>query len=746
MQIHKFFTERHSIRAITGLAIVLLMLLHVSGLMPLTALTKLELFAYDTRLNMTMPNTVDERIVILDIDEKSLKKLGHWPWPRNELARLVDVLFDDYQVKVLGMDMVFAEHDLSSGLAGMQGIQNKYFSQDHALRAAIDKLKPSLDYDQLFADSLTGRKVVLGYVFLQDELGNEKGVLPKPVLAADFFKDQPVELMQATGYVANLASLQAHAYAAGHFNASPDQDGISRKLAMLVQYRGQVYEAFSSAVARAASSGNESQARHETTMPMTPAVFADTEQLRLGSLSVPVNGEMAALIPYRGAQGSFRYISVADLLEHKVANAALKNKVVLLGTTAAGLMDLRATPMQNVYPGVEVHANMVAGLLDGKVKQNPAYTQGLEFVLVLLIGLILAFRLPKLSPAKATALSLIFFGLILGANLYAWQVGNVVLPLASLLLMLALLYFFNVAYGFFFESRRKRQLSGLFGQYIPPALVDEMAKNPQHYRLQSESRQMTVLFSDVRDFTAIAEGLDPRQLSEFMNAYLGAMTALIHHHRGTVDKYMGDAIMAFWGAPMVDAQHAKHALQTALAMRAALDQLQTDFARKGWPAVRMGIGVSSGEMVVGNMGSTFRMAYTIMGDAVNLGSRLEGLTKFYGVDIIVSEASKAQVSDYVYRELDAVRVKGKDKPVAIFEPIGPVESADAKTLDSLGRFHEALARYRRQDWPGAELLLLQLQEMEPQRYVYTLYLDRIKHFKNNPPSADWDGVFNFLEK
>ena len=736
----KFSSKRHTIRALIGLLIVLLMLLHVSGVLPLSPVTKLELWSYDTRLNMTMSNSLDERIAIVDIDEKSLKQQGHWPWSRNKLAHLVDRLFDDYEVRVLGMDAVFAEPDLSSGLQGMQAIQSEHFSHDQGLRAAIEKLSPSLDYDQLFANSLKNRKVVLAYVFLQE--GEAKvGALPAPVLPAAYFKEQPVSLMQASGYTANLANLQAQAYAAGYFNASPDQDGISRRLPMLVQYHDQVYEAFASAVARAAND----PAGARSTKPAL-AVHADAEQLRIGKNRIPVNDDLAALIPYRGAQGSFRYVSATDVISNKVDKAILKNKIVLLGTTAAGLMDLRATPMQNVYPGVEVHANMVAGILDGNIKQNPAYTQGLEFILLLLVGSLLAFSLPSLSPSAATLLTALCLGLLLGLNWLAWQAGNLALPLAALLVTISTLYFFNMAYGFFFESRLKRQLGRLFGLYIPPELVDEMAQNPNSYSLASQSRHMTVLFTDVRDFTSIAEGMAPEQLSLLMNRFLSPMTQAIHQHRGTIDKYMGDAIMAFWGAPVADNQHATHAVQAALAMTDALAGLQDDFAAQGWPAIRIGIGLNSGDMVVGNMGSTFRMAYTVLGDAVNLGSRLEGLTKYYGLSIIVSEDTKVLAPDFVYRELDRVRVKGRDKPLAIYEVVGAKAEVGEQVLADLQQYHAALAAYRNQDWPQAKALFASLFQAQPLCRLHAIYLERIAHLQENTPAADWDGVVNFEQK
>jgi adenylate cyclase len=333
----------------------------------------------------------------------------------------------------------------------------------------------------------------------------------------------------------------------------------------------------------------------------------------------------------------------------------------------------------------------------------------------------------------ATVLGIIFAG---------WQYANLVLPMASLLLMIGLIYLLNMSYGFFVESRGKRQLTGLFGQYVPPELVDEMAKNPEAINLQGESREMTVLFSDVRGFTQISEGLDPQQLTQMMNEFLTPMTQIIHSNRGTIDKYMGDAIMAFWGAPLRDKNHAQHALNAALAMNAAMKDISAKFMAKGWPEIRMGFGLNTGDMVVGNMGSSFRMAYTVMGDSVNLGSRIEGLTKNYGADIIVSEFVKAQTPDMIYRELDIVRVKGKDRPVSIFEPLGKTEQESKQTLDELDVYHEMIKHYRLQAWDLAEKKLKNL----PQRPLYVLYAGRIKQFKKSPPEKNWDGVFNYESK
>jgi adenylate cyclase len=362
-----------------------------------------------------------------------------------------------------------------------------------------------------------------------------------------------------------------------------------------------------------------------------------------------------------------------------------------------------------------------------------------------LAGLLLTFMLPHLNPLKATLLTLAVLATLLGINFVSWQYANLVLPVADGLLMIGLIYLLNMSYGYFVESRGKRQLTGLFGQYVPPELVKEMANNPEAINLKGESREMTVLFSDVRGFTSIAEGLDPTQLTLLMNEFLTPMTKIIHEHRGTIDKYMGDAIMAFWGAPLPDVQHAQHALNAALAMSAATAKLNAKFVAQGWPAIKMGFGLNSGSMVVGNMGSSFRMAYTVMGDAVNLGARIEGLTKNYGVEIIVSEFVKAQVPNMLFRELDIVRVKGKDKPVVIFEPVGKVGQVDNAVLSELALHAEALTHYRNQTWDMAAKLFKQMNKVTP-RPLYDVYLARIKQFKQTPPAKNWDGIFSYDTK
>ena len=731
--------KQHGVRFALSLIIIVFMLLHITGALPLAFIQKLENFSYDIRLNLLMPSTIDNRIVIVDIDEKSLKEQGRWPWGRDKSAHLVNQLFEHYQINTLGFDVVFAEKDESSGLKNLEWMQQQYFKDDANFAEALQAIKPQLDYDQIFASSLKNRNVVLGYFFNNTDT-NRVGVLPSPTLEASSFGRKSIDFIEAAGYGANLAILQQAALAAGHFNPEPDADGISRKVSVLIKHNNQYYDALAVAVARAYFKNAHLKA--EFASLGVSKQYAGLESFDLAGRHIPVDDKVAMLIPYRGLQGSFKYVSATDVMGKKVPLVALKNKIVLIGTTAQGLMDLRATPVQNVYPGVEIHANIIAGILDNNIKARPAYVRGAEFLLVLLAGLLLAFTLPVLNPLKATLMSA---GVLLGVlviNVASWQYANLVLPIATSLLMISFIYLVNMSYGFFVESRGKRQLTGLFGQYVPPELVNEMAQNPESINLAGENREMTVLFTDIRGFTTIAEGLNPTQLTQMMNEFLTPLTQIIHHNRGTIDKYMGDAIMAFWGAPLKDESHAQHALNAAIEMKTALKIINEKFAKKGWPAIKIGIGINTGNMVVGNMGSSFRMAYTIMGDSVNLGSRIEGLTKNYGVDIIVSEYVKAQVPDMLYRELDTVRVKGKDVAVTIYEPLGKSSQIDATQLKQLELYAEALISYKRQDWQMAEKQFKQLDESSLQN----LYLARIKQFKQMPPLKNWDGIFTYETK
>lgn len=730
-----------------GLLIVLIFIGNAARFYRLNFVDQLSAILYDYRLQLVMPRTMDERIVILDIDEKSLKEEGHWPWSRDRLALLMDKLFDKYGVAVAGFDVVFAERDESSGLRVLQKIGQDQLRGDAQFQAALAQIRPQLEYDRLFADKIKNRKVVLGYYLTSQDEIHTTGSLPAPLFPTGAFRGRPIGFTSWNGYGANLPELQQAAASGGHFNPLVDFDGEVRRVPMLVEYGGAYYESLSLAVVRTLLGQPElvpGFAEGDT------SGYGGLEWLELdtarGRLIIPVDADVATFVPYRGRQGSFRYISATDVLHDRIEVSQLRNKIVLVGTTAPGLLDLRATPVAEVYPGVEIHANMIAGILDQNLKEHPAYMVGAEVVWLLLIGITLSFLLPKLSPAKAILLSIFMFSATLGISVFAWHHGNLLFLAANSLVMIALLFALDMSYGYFVESRTKRQITGLFGQYVPSELVEEMAEHPESVSMEGDSREMTILFSDVRGFTSISEGLDPKELTLLMNEFLTPLSRVVHKHRGTIDKYMGDCIMAFWGAPLPDADHARHAILAGIEMQATLKALQPHLKQHGWPEIRIGVGVNTGRVSVGNMGSEVRVAYTVMGDAVNLASRLEGITKQYGVGIIVGENTRNTVTDFVYRELDHVRVKGKDKPVAIYEPIGLLTEVSQTMQDEVDQFHEMRCLYCQQNWDQVELQLANLQRMSPDTALYGIYAERIAYFRKNPPAADWDGVFVFQTK
>lgn len=742
--------KQHIVRIVIGLVVLLVFVGHAAKFYQLRLVNQLDNIAYDTRLRLTMPGGVDKRIVILDIDEKSLAEIGRWPWGRDRIANLITKLFDKYGLVLVGFDVVFAEPDSSSGLPVLDGLAKKELKDNSQFQSILGQLRPTLDHDGMFAQRIKGRPVVLGYYFSSAADARESGVIPDAAIPEGTFAGKNIAFTTWKGFGGNLQEFQKNAASGGHFNPLIDFDGVSRRVPMLAEYKGAYYEALSLAMIRtliALDSG-----KRPNVIPGYPPDrvisrgYTGLEWLEVGPITIPVDENVSALIPYRGKEGSFKYISISDIMFDRLPVEDLKGKIALVGTSAPGLLDLRSTPVGSVYPGVEIHANLIAGMLDRNFKQQPPYMLGAEVILLVIGGVGLALLMPMLSPLRATLVSLVAMLLIIGLNLAVWTGAGVVLPLASSLLLTVGLFVLNMAYGYFVESRSKRQFTELFGQYVPPELVDKMAEDPEKYNMEGKREDLTVLFSDVRGFTTISESLDAQQLSAYINLYLTTMSLVIRNNRGTLDKYIGDAIMAFWGAPVTDLTHHRNGVITAMQMQEEAKTLNEEFRKRGWPEFKIGVGLNSGVMSVGDMGSKIRKAYTVMGDPVNLSSRLEGITKQYGVGILVGETTKKAVGDVVFREIDRVRVKGKDEPVAIFEPIGIEGKVGKKVLDEVKLWHQALKAYRAQDWDQAELQLFNLQRMNPDCGLYNIFTQRIAQNRATPPGPDWDGVTKFETK
>ena len=743
---------KHWPRVAITLLPVIIALLHAMSILPLDVLQRLDDIIYDSRLRATMPKTLDDRIVIVDLDEKSLAEVGRWPWGRNKVAKFVDTLFEQDALTV-AFDVVFAEPDESSGLGALAELARNEFKDQAGFSEKIRQLQPQLDYDALLAKSLQNRPVVLGYYVTEGRESRSSGVLPLPVITKADTSGRQMAVTQWNGFGSNIEVLAKAAPLAGHFNPIIDSDGVVRSTPLVVEHNGDYYESLSLAVFRLLNG-----------LPSVEFGFSKDKLLKkskqglielvlkhgTASHSIPVDDKAAALVPFRGAGGkdggSFRYISASDVLAKRIAPGALKNKIVLIGTTAPGLLDLRVTPVGSTYPGVETHANLISGLLDDNIFVKPDFSIGYELAMILISGLLLALWLPLLSAMRAIALSLGVIAALIAINFSLYFGSSLVLPLASSLVMAVTAFALNMSYGYFVESRSKRDLANLFGTYVPPELVDEMVKDPDHYSMKATNRELTVMFCDMRGFTKMSESMEPVQLQELLTGVFTRLTALIRANRGTIDKYMGDCVMAFWGAPVESSQHAHLGVKSAMEMANAVREINRDHRERGLPEIGIGIGLNTGSMCVGDMGSNIRRAYTVIGDAVNLGSRLEGLSKAYGVDIVVSESTRKQANDFAWQELDRVRVKGKDQAVAIFWPVAPTERLSEDTSAELKTWGVFLKAYRAQDWDQADLMLVNLMRMNAKKYLYQLYTERVASMRLLPFDPEWDGATNFETK
>jgi adenylate cyclase len=702
---------------------------------------RLELMAYDIRLNATLaPATKkDDRIVIVDIDEKSLRAEGRWPWSRRKLARLTDKLFEA-GVVVVAFDITFPEAQPNAARTVLEKLGDQ---GDAPLRRQLRRQVAAFDNDAYFADHLEQRDVVLGFAFHRAS-SPPSGQLPPAlkVIGLNAAKGATT-LFKMKGYTANLPELQRAAGHAGYFSLDADPDGILRRSPLLVDYQGQLYPSLALETVRLFSLVDSISVKTERIGDLTNVTGVEV----LPNKVVPTDGEGQVIIPYQGPAGSFTYLSATDVLSGKINSDRLANTIVLVGTTAEGLFDLRATPVQSVYPGVEVHATLIKALLDNRFPVEPAWAKGANVVMLVTLGLLLAFVLPFLRPGWQVTLAAVVAGGLLAFNTWLWQQQGLALSVALPLVMILILAMTEFAYGFIFESRRRLSLKHMFGQYVPPALVEEMSNDPARYDSEGESREMTVLFADIKGFTTLSESLSATDLKQLLNRFFTPMTEVIFEHRGTIDKYVGDMIMAFWGAPVPDEHHARHAVNAALSMLERVRVLRTEFEREDLPAIDIGVGINTGVMHVGDMGSQYRRAYTVLGDAVNLASRLEGLTRYYDVPITIGENTQHQISsDYACRELDLVKVKGKTRPIHVYQPMTMLPQADSTLLEELRRYHDALDLYRVQDWGGAREQFNRLVQAYGDKTIYRIYLQRIEWFSAHPPGPDWDGVFERRNK
>lgn len=700
--------------------------------MPL--LSALDRALYDWRFQKHPVRRISQQpIVIIDIDEASLREEGRWPWSRTRIAMLLRRLKEE-GVSVIGLDMVFSEPETNP----VRVIANEAGDWPPSLRQRLLAQMTRFDADRQLQAAL-GDESVLGF-FLHDEPAH-LGELPFP------FQEVPAErarslsaVIEFHGYTSNLSALTQAAAGAGFLTVIPDRDGVIRRAPMILRYGQGLFPSLSLAMAQRILKAPDIHL-HTVTSAGKELVTG----ISVGDRFLRTDAGGFANVPYIGGARSYPYVSASDVLRHRVTKGRLQGAIVLLGTSALGLYDMRTTPLQSTYPGVEVHANLLDAILSSPDQNNqfiyrPDWEIGLTLVLLLVLGISLSSGLPRLSPLWMVAVVVAALLGCIAFNVWLWDL-KLDIPLGPWLLVVVLVGLFNILLGFFKASRQRREIQSIFGQYVPSAHVAQILERPGAAALEGDSREMTVLFADIRGFTTLSESLDVVRLKLLLNRYLTPVTRIIFDHEGTIDKYVGDMVMAFWNAPLPDENHADHAVATALAINQKMDELRREFRASGLPEIHVGIGINTGIMNVGDMGSEYRRAYTALGDAVNLGSRLEGLTKYYGVRILVGQATQQAAPGYLYRPVDRLIVKGKHVSVDVYEPLMPINAASAALREQVRRHQAALEAYFAQQWDVARQGFVALAAESPEVPLYPIFLARIDKLQSEGCPPGWAGTY-----
>jgi adenylate cyclase len=679
-------------------------------------------------------------VTIVDIDEKSLAKLGQWPWPRTHIADMITNLTSLGAV-VIAFDVVFAEPDrLNPGAAADT---MRYL--DEVTRT---KLRALPSNDQIFADAVRRSRVVLGETGLAEVISKLDETLPVTGFAM-LGEDPEPFLFDFPGLLRNVHVLEEAAAGRGLITIRTERDGIIRRVPLMMRAQGTTMPSLSFEILRVLSS--------------TPTMLVKSEKAGIKSIAVrglelPTDRNGQLWVHYAHHDPSI-YVSAADVLDGSVAPEKIARKLVLIGTSAVGLNDIKTTPVSPAMPGVEIHAQVLEAALTKSLLTLPPYGVVLEFGAALLLGILVIAFAPRFGPVTLVAVGAMFATLLIGASWYFYTQQRMLIDFTYPLLSTTAIYLTLIFASFVREQAQRRQIRSAFGQYLSPALVEQLALSPEKLVLGGEEREMTIMFSDVRGFTTISESYkhDPQGLTTLMNRFLTPLTNAILARKGTIDKYMGDAIMAFWNAPLNDTEHQLNACEAAVDMLERIDTLNKQReaeAQTGGHAyipLNVGVGLNTGVCVVGNMGSDLRFDYSVLGDSVNLASRLEGQSKEYGFPIIVGSTTALAVkAKFAILELDFIMVKGKKEPEVIYAIAGREDTAQSGRFQRLRNLTiEMLACYRSRDWDGALEAIergRRTDDAHALELLYNLYETRIKGYQDSPPPQDWNGAYALLTK
>lgn len=744
-----------SVALVSGLVIALMLSCYIQQ--P-RFLTMLDYKIYDSLLYTRANGQTTSIPIIVDLDEASLDTYGQWPWPRFLLAALISKLAAN-GVASVGVDILLSEEDRTSPLRLQKDLKRHL-----GLDVSFNGLPTDLyDYDSLLARSLT-MSVVLGMYCHFGSAGAEAQDTQQETAAqgasnatahnattpqAAPLRPAPPPVGAVTQKTPGAADFNRHIHktrqatlpmpifwntaSVGMINMNPDEDGVVRRLPLIAQYEGKTYVTLALRALMAATG------QRMVTTRLGPSGM---ESLRVGQYTIPVSPDGSFTVPFRGGAYTFPYYSVKDIMEDKIPMDVLKGRIAFLGTSAPGLLDIRISPLARVYPGVEVHATVLDAILAQTYLRIPPWTPGAQALAIVFCGIAAAVSFGFARPRVYVLVAGILMGLTLYASVYFFRQGLVISPL-YVLLTIGLLGAILLMLRFWQEEKQKNVLRSAFSRYVAPEVVERITKLEGNI-FAGEEVELSIMFTDIRGFTSISEKLTPQQIVQLLNRYFTPMTALVRGNKGTLDKFIGDALMAFWNAPVPVPGHPALALKTAVEMQEKLLEINDELRRDFGVEVNMGVGVHSGKAYVGNMGSEELLNYTLIGDNVNLASRLEGLCPQFGVGIVTSAETKDSAGEeFAYQPLDTLRVKGKKQPVSVFHVMRKEQWGERR--EEMEQYLEAYGLYSQGEFARAGRLFEQLDAAFPKRKLYPLYVERCSLLVDNPP-PDWDGVWTLKTK
>lgn len=709
---------------------------------------------YDTLIRLRPIQEISGNVVIVAIDEKSLAEEGRWPWTRSKLAKLVDCL-TKLECKTTGFDIVFSEPEIDRSLSIIDDIQHYTANTSETspeLNNYLNRLKSVKQPDLILSKSIKeNRSAIPGLFFFmhKDEIKDIKREPFSKDFLESFRKHRILRVFEGDrdsyentvltpfDVNPNIPLITKSADGLGFFNVVPDQDGVIRRIPLICLYKGDFYPSLSLKLVSEFS---------DQPIKLVLDDFG-VEQIKIGDIIPSTDSWGSMAVNYVGPAFTIPHISAVDIMKGNADPNIFKGKIALVGITATGLYDIRVTPFSNVYPGVEIHANAIENMLNNQYINHYWWTDLLGLIILFLLGLLNVTVLPKLKPIASGLLTATVILIISSGSYLLFNVFCLWYPPFYAVMLMASSYIFITLVNFIIEEKERRFIKGAFSQYLSSQFVNQLVDNPDLLKLGGTEQVMTVLFTDIVGFTKISETLTPTQLVELLNEYTNEMSEIIMNCGGTIDKYSGDSIMAFFGAPIYSPDHAKSVCKASLCMQNRLQELKKIWAKEGKPFFSTRIGINTGKMVVGNMGSKSKFNYTVLGDAVNLASRLEGANKLYKTRIIIGEETYEQLDDsFVTRELDIVKVKGKNRPVKIFDLICLKENLTQEMENFLNPYGKAVTEMLNHNWEKAIDLLQQANQIIPDDSPCKIHIARCREYLISPPQNDWDGSYQLTSK